>query len=66
VPLAEAVAEFNRYNVRKIKIDDSAVASIKVSGRFRSTNFEAFVRLLEDGFAIRAQTTGDQIVLSRR
>jgi len=64
VPLAEAVAEFNRYNVRKIEIDDSAVAAIKVSGKFRSTNFEAFVRLLEDGFPVRAQTTDDQIILT--
>jgi transmembrane sensor len=66
VPLAAAVAQFNRYNTRKIQIDDSAVASIKVSGKFRSTNFEAFVRLLEDGFAIRAQTTDDQIILTKR
>jgi len=66
VPLAEAVAEFNRYNTRKIEIDDAAVASIKVSGKFRSTNFEAFVRLLEDGFAIRAHTTDDQIILTKR
>jgi transmembrane sensor len=66
VPLAEAVAEFNRYNVRQIEIDDSAVAAIKVSGKFRSTNFEAFVRLLEDGLAIHAHTTDDQIILSKR
>jgi transmembrane sensor len=66
VPLTEAVAEFNRYNMRKIEIDDSTVASIKVSGKFRSTNFEAFVRLLEDGFAIHAQTTDDQIILTKR
>jgi transmembrane sensor len=65
-PLAEAVAEFNRYNVRKIEIDDTAVAAIKVSGKFRSTNFEAFVRLLEDGFAIHARTTDDQIILTQR
>jgi transmembrane sensor len=66
VPLAEAVAEFNRYNVRQIEIDDSAVAAIKVSGKFRSTNFEAFVRLLEDGLAIHAHSTDDQIILSKR
>jgi transmembrane sensor len=66
VPLAEAVAESNRYNVRQIEIDDSAVAAIKVSGKFRSTNFEAFVRLLEDGLAIHAHSTDDQIILSKR
>jgi transmembrane sensor len=62
--LADAVAEFNRYNDRKIVIQDPRVASIALSGKFRSTNFEAFVRLLQDGFAIHAERTDDRIVLT--
>ncbi len=62
--LADAIAEFNRYNTRKIIIEDPAVAAIRVSGKFRSTQFEAFVRLMEDGFPIRARRVGDQIVLA--
>lgn len=64
IALADAVAEFNRYNTRKMIIKDSAIAAIKLSGKFRSTNFEAFVRLLEDGFAIHAQATADEIILT--
>ncbi len=62
--LADAIAEFNRYNTRKILIEDPAVAAIRVSGKFRSTQFEAFVRLIEDGFPVRARQVGDEIVLS--
>jgi transmembrane sensor len=62
-PLADAIAEFNRYNVRKIFVDDPAVAAIRVSGKFRCTEFEAFVRLLEAGFPIRARSVHDRIVL---
>ncbi len=46
--LADAVAEFNRYNERKILIQDPALAAMRLSGKFRSTNYETFVRLLED------------------
>jgi transmembrane sensor len=62
--LADAVAEFNRYNTRKIVIEDPAVAATRVSGKFRSTQFEAFVRLLEAGFPIRAHAVDDHIVLT--
>jgi transmembrane sensor len=64
--LADAVAEFNRYNVRKIVIADPAVATLKVEGNFRATNVDAFVRLLESGFAVRAETGQDRIVLRSR
>lgn len=64
MPLAEAVAAFNRYNTRKIVIDDPDVAAIRISGKFRSTQYEAFVRLLQEGFPIRAISGGDSIVLT--
>jgi transmembrane sensor len=64
--VADAVAEFNRYNVHKIVIQDHQVATIKLSGKFRSTNFEAFARLLEDGFPINARHVDQQIVLTDR
>ncbi len=61
--LQEAVAEFNRYNERKIMIEDPAVASLKIEGNFRATNVDAFVRLLESGFPVHAESRHDQIVL---
>jgi len=62
--LSDAIAEFNRYNTRKIVIEDPAVAAIRISGKFRSTQFEAFVRLLEEGFPIHAQSENGRIILT--
>lgn len=63
--LADAIAQFNRYNLRQITIDDPTIASIRISGSFRATNAEAFVRLLENGYGIHAHTTEDQTTLSK-
>jgi len=65
-PLASAVAEFNRYNTRKIVIGDTAIGSIRVGGNFRWANTDAFVRLLKQGFPIRAERAHGEIVLYRR
>jgi transmembrane sensor len=62
-PLATAASEFNRYNARKLVIGDDAVAAMQVGGNFRWSNTEVFVRLLEQGFPIRAERRGDAIVL---
>jgi transmembrane sensor len=62
-PLSAAAAEFNRYNARKIVIGDPVVADMRVGGNFRWSNTEAFVRLLEQGFPVRAEQRGDAIVL---
>jgi transmembrane sensor len=61
--LAEAVAEFNRYSTRQMQIEDPVIAAIRISGRFRATNGDAFARLLENGFAIQADVSKEQIVL---
>ena len=62
-PLAEAASEFNRYNAHKLVIDDPTVGAIPISGNFRWSNTEAFVRLVERGFALRADHRGDDTVL---
>jgi transmembrane sensor len=63
--LADAVEEFNRYNAHKIAVSGKNAASIRISGTFRPTNYQAFVRLLEDGFSIRAASDGDTTILSK-
>jgi transmembrane sensor len=65
-PLAAAAAEFNRYNTRKILIADDGVGEIRLSGKFRSTQHDAFIRLLEGGFPVIAQRADDQVVLTKR
>jgi transmembrane sensor len=62
-PLKDAVAQFNRYNTRKIVIDDPNVANLRIGGNFKSTNSEAFVRLIESGLRIRAEHRDGQIIL---
>ena len=64
--LAEAAAEFNRYNKRKIVISDPGVADLRIEGNFRATNVDAFVRLLENGFPVHATETDSQVVLSSK
>lgn len=63
-PLADAVAEFNRYNTRRIVIVDPSVASIRVGGNFRATNVDAFVRLIASDFPVSATQQGSEIILS--
>jgi transmembrane sensor len=65
-PLADAVAEFNRYNRRQIVIEDPAIAAIEVGGVFRATNLEPFIHLMEEGFPVTVTEEGDRIVLRAR
>lgn len=64
VPLAQAVAEFNRYNPERIVIASPGIADIRIGGNFRSTNVAGFIRLLQDGFSIHSEQRGSEIVLS--
>ena len=63
MPLGDVVAEFNRYNRRKLSVRDRATAAIVVGGSFRADNSDAFVRLLESSFGVTARSEGDEIVL---
>jgi len=65
-PLAAAVAEFNRYNTRKIVIRDASITNFPIGGNFRSGNIDAFLWLLEAGFPIDVQHDGENIVLAAR
>lgn len=63
--LADAAAEFNRYNERKVVVSDPAVAGIAIGGSFAPANVDGFVRLLEQGFGLNARRDGNDIVISR-
>lgn len=64
--LAEAAAEFNRYNARKLVVADASAGALRVGGSFRWDNEEAFARLLERGFPVRAEYDASRIVLHSR
>jgi transmembrane sensor len=65
-PLSVAAEEFNRYNTQKLVMGDADVAALRIGGNFRWSNPEGFVRLLEQGFGVRAETRGTLIVLHDR
>jgi transmembrane sensor len=54
-PLAEIVAEFNRYNRAKLVVDDPELAVRRFGGSFRADDPETFVRLLETRFGLHAE-----------
>jgi transmembrane sensor len=65
-PLADAVAEFNRYRLHKLVIADPALAAIRIGGKFRCTNVDAFLSLLQQGFPVTVEQADDHIILKRR
>lgn len=62
--LGEAAADFNRYNRTQLVIADPELAAVPIGGRFRSDNLEGFVRLIEQGFGVRADRREAEIVLT--
>lgn len=64
-PLAKVVALLNQHNPTRIVIADPALEGIALSGVFRLTDTDAFVRILERGFGIRAQRREREVVLHR-
>jgi transmembrane sensor len=66
-PLAQAVAEMNRYTTRPIEIADPAAAAYRVSGVFRTGEPEMFARMMTQVFPLDAQQAPDgSIMLKRR
>jgi len=64
--LADAAAEFNRYNPRRLELADAAVADLRIGGNFRWGNPDGFANLLERAFPVRAERLPDRIVLHSR
>jgi transmembrane sensor len=62
--LADVVAEFNRYNDRKMEISDGEIANTKIAGSFQATNVRAFIRLLRRAFGFQVEESGDRIIIS--
>lgn len=62
--LADAAAEFNRYNREKIVIWDASVARLSIGGTFRADNIDRFVNVTQDVLGLHASTRGDVTVIS--
>lgn len=63
--LADAAAEFNRYNDRKLVISDASAAQLTIDGKFRSHDIEDFTHLAQTVFSLRATKQGNRIFISR-
>jgi transmembrane sensor len=57
--LAEVADDFNRYNRQQLLISDPSVAAIRISGTFKASNMEAFVRLLKQAYGLKVESTAD-------
>lgn len=66
-PLAEAVAELNRYAPHALVVKDARAGALRISGAFRTGESATFAEALETSFPVQAVTRGDgTIELSSR
>ena len=63
--LAEAAAQFNRYNREKLIVDPSA-AQLKIGGTFQSDNITDFAEVAREVLGVRVSRRGDETVISRQ
>lgn len=63
-PLAEAVAEYNRYLERKLTIADPEIARLRIGGRFTSSDPSDFLAALQAVLPVRARSVGTGVVLT--
>ena len=62
--LADAASEFNRYSRKKLLITDPTIARMRISGRFESSNVEAFTRLLRQAYGLHVADEGAVVKIS--
>jgi transmembrane sensor len=63
--LAEAAAEFNRYNQKKIVVRDAEIARLEIGGTFGMHDVTQFGRLAHHLLGVQVEDKGDRIVLTR-
>lgn len=59
VSLDEAVERFNRHSARRLHLKDEALAGMRIGGRFRTNDAEAFADALQALYPIRPETRAD-------
>lgn len=64
--LEDAVRQFNQVNRQQLVLDDATLGDLRIGGTFRPDNVEAFVRLLEATFGLKAEKRGDYEIVVRR
>ena len=62
-PLADAVAQMNRYNQRQIALSNSAVGQLQLSGAFHGSDADGFVRAIVATFHLQATSDANGNIL---
>jgi len=62
--LADAVAEFNRYNTRKLHVAGAEVGSLKINGTFQAENADVFATSVQELFGLRISRNDGATTLS--
>ena len=63
--LADAAAEFNRYNSKKLIIADMGAARRTIGASFPANNVDLFAHMARDVLRLHVEDRGDEIVISR-
>jgi transmembrane sensor len=63
--LAEAAAQFNRYNATKLIIADPDTARLKINGTFAANNARAFIDATQVVLGLKLQNRNSEIVISK-
>ena len=63
--LADAVAEFNRYNREQLAISDPSIARLKIVGTFPATDLELVLAAVEDVYGLHITHDGNTIHIHR-
>jgi transmembrane sensor len=63
--LADAVAELNRYNNRKLVVSDPRVARITIGGTFDVNNVDTFIDIAREDFGLHVSNRGDETVITK-
>lgn len=63
--LAEAAAEFNRYNQQKLVIEDASTARMELRGTFRANDASGFAHMAEVVMGVQVEFHDGDIVLHR-
>lgn len=62
-PLIAVVAEFNRYNRKRVEIADPALESVEVGGNFKATDLDSFIGAMRSALNVRIEETDESIRL---
>jgi transmembrane sensor len=63
--LADATAEFNRYNRRHLELADSSLAQLRVGGTFNATDPESFAAALASTFNLQVDSGKPDAIILR-